>query len=39
MNPYRYALDGVLRITAFQDLDIGVKHPESFQVVKDFVTT
>ncbi len=36
-DPYTKSASGGLRVTAFQDCDIAVRHPESFAVVKDYL--
>jgi len=38
VDPYTYAKQGGLEITAFQDCDIAVRHPESFSAVTDITT-
>lgn len=38
-DPFTFSNTGSLRVRALADLDIGVKHPESFAVVSDYLTT
>lgn len=38
VNPYSLDTTGAVRVTAFQDVDIQLRHPESFAVMKDIVT-
>jgi len=38
VDPYTKSASGGLRVTALQDVDIAVRHPESFAVVKDYLT-
>lgn len=38
VNPYSLDTSGGVRITAFQDLDTAVRHPESFAAMKDALT-
>ena len=35
---YTNSTTGAVRVTAFQDLDIGIRHPESFSVMLDALT-
>jgi len=35
----RALIDGVIKLSAFMDVDIGVAHPESFAAITDIVTT
>lgn len=37
VNPYSLDTSGAVRVTAFQDVDINVRHPESFSIMKDIV--
>lgn len=39
VNPYSLDTTGGVRITAFQDMDLAVRHPESFAAMKDALTT
>lgn len=39
VNPYSLDTTGAVRITAFQDMDIAVRHPESFAAMVDALTT
>jgi HK97 family phage major capsid protein len=39
VNPYANDKSGGVRITAFQDVDIAVRHPESFAAMLDALTT
>lgn len=39
VNPYSLDTTGGVRITAFQDIDLAVRHPESFAAMKDALTT
>ncbi len=39
VDPYTGGASGAVRIIALQDVDIGVRHPESFSVILDAVTT
>lgn len=38
VNPYAADKSGGIRITAFQDSDVSVRHPESFAAMKDALT-
>lgn len=38
VDPYSNAKKGGIEITAFQDMDIAVRHPESFAAIKDITT-
>lgn len=38
VNPYSLDTTGGVRITAFQDIDTAVRHPESFAAMKDALT-
>lgn len=38
VNPYSLDKKGAVRVTAFQDVDLQVRHPESFAAMKDIVT-
>lgn len=38
VNPYSLDTKGAVRVTAFQDVDIELRHPESFAVMKDVIT-
>lgn len=37
-DPYTKALSGGVRFVAFQDVDVNVRHPESFSVMDDIIT-
>lgn len=39
VNPYSLDTSGAVRITAFQDCDIAVRHPESFAAMQDALTS
>jgi HK97 family phage major capsid protein len=39
VDPYTGSTSGTLRIVVLQDVDINVRHPESFSVCKDIATT
>ena len=39
VDPYTQNTKGAVRVTAFQDVDINVRHPESFSVFKDIITS
>ncbi len=39
IDPYTYSNDGRVRINAFQDMDVQLRHPESFTVFADIITT
>ena len=39
VNPYSLDTSGQIRITAFQDLDIALRHAQSFSVINDVITT
>jgi len=38
VDPYTQATKGAIRVTAFQDCDLAVRHPESFAVMADAIT-
>ena len=38
VNPYSLDTKGAVRVTAFQDLDFAVRHPESFSAMQDALT-
>lgn len=38
VNPYSLDTTGGVRVTAFQDVDIAVRHPESFAAMQDALT-
>ena len=38
IDPYTYSNDGRVRINAFQDMDVQLRHPESFTVFADIIT-
>lgn len=38
VNPYSLDTSGATRITAFQDVDVTVRHPESFAAMQDALT-
>lgn len=38
VDPYTQNTKGAVRVTAFQDVDIELRHPESFSVMKDIIT-
>lgn len=38
VNPYSLDTTGAVRITAFQDVDMNLRHPESFAVMADALT-
>lgn len=38
VDPYTQATKGAVRVTAFQDVDIAVRHPESFAAMVDALT-
>lgn len=38
VNPYSLDTTGAIRITAFQDVDISLRHPESFAAIQDAIT-
>ena len=38
VNPYSLDTTGAVRITAFQDVDVAVRHPESFSAMQDALT-
>jgi HK97 family phage major capsid protein len=38
VNPYSLDTTGAVRITAFQDVDINVRHPQSFAAIQDITT-
>ena len=39
VNPYSLDTSGQIRVTAFQDLDIALRHAQSFSVINDVITT
>lgn len=39
VDPYTGATAGTVRVVALQDVDIAVRHPESFSAMKDALTT
>lgn len=39
VNPYSLDTTGGVRVTAFQDIDTAVRHPESFAAMKDALTS
>ena len=39
VDPYTASTSGTVRVVALQDLDIAVRHPESFAAMKDALTT
>lgn len=39
VNPYSLDTTGGVRVTAFQDIDIAVRHPESFSAFMDILTS
>ncbi len=39
VNPYSLDTSGQIRITAFQDLDIALRHAQSFSAIVDVITT
>lgn len=39
VDPYTSATTGAIRVTAFQDVDIAVRHPQSFAACVDMLTT
>jgi HK97 family phage major capsid protein len=39
VDPYSMSTTGAVRVTAFQDLDVGVRHAESFAWMADAITT
>lgn len=38
VDPYTQNTKGAVRVTAFQDVDVNIRHPESFSVMKDVIT-
>lgn len=38
VDPYTLGKEGATRVIAFQDIDIAIRHPESFAVMKDVLT-
>lgn len=38
VNPYSLDTSGAVRVTAFQDVDMQIRHPESFAAMKDALT-
>ena len=38
VNPYSLDTSGAVRITAFQDIDVGVRNPGSFAAIIDATT-
>lgn len=39
VDPYTLGKEGATRVIAFQDIDIAIRHPESFAVMKDALTS
>jgi len=39
VDPYTGSASGTVRIVVYQDVDIGIRHPESFAAIKDAATT
>ena len=39
VNPYHASESGLVRVSALQDADIAVRHPESFAAMQDAITT
>ena len=39
VNPFSLDTKGAVRIVAFQDIDIAVRHVESFSAIQDALTT
>lgn len=39
VDPYTGATSGTVRVVALQDIDLAVRHPESFSAFKDVLTT
>jgi HK97 family phage major capsid protein len=39
VDPYTHSSSGAVRVVAFQDVDIGVRHPESFSAMLDALTS
>lgn len=39
VDPYTNSTSGTVRVVALQDIDIAVRHPESFSAMKDALTT
>ena len=39
VDPYTHSTSGTVRIVAFQDVDVAVRHPESFAAMQDVITT
>jgi hypothetical protein len=39
VDPYTASTTGTVRVTALQDIDIAVRHPESFAAMLDALTT
>ena len=39
VNPYSLDTTGAIRVTSFQDVDIQIRHPESFAAIQDAITT
>lgn len=39
VDPYTHSASGAIRVTGFQDIDIGVRHPESFAAMLDVLTS
>jgi HK97 family phage major capsid protein len=39
VNPYSLDTTGAVRVTSFQDVDIALRHPESFNIIIDAITT
>ena len=38
-DPYTNSTTGAMRVTAFMDVDVAVRHAESFAAIQDLVTT
>ena len=38
-DPYTNSTTGTMRVTAFMDVDVAVRHAESFAAIQDIVTT
>ena len=38
VNPYSLDTSGAVRVTAFQDVDMQIRHPESFAAMQDALT-
>jgi hypothetical protein len=39
VDPYTAATSGTVRVVALQDVDVAVRHPESFAVIVDMITS